>query len=497
MNSLGEHADQTAVYFNDTTLSYHKLDESIRRLAAGMQGLGVKKGDRVALMLPNVPHFIISYYAALYLGAVVVPINFLNSSEEIYRQVAETQSTLFITWQGFNKIVSQIASLSTCNNIIVLGERIPQQAQSLTHLISRSAPLHEPTALTDDDLAVINYTSGIAHQALGVELTHGALAASADICQDTYRMQSSDRILAVLPLFHTLSQTFLLHTTLTCGATIILFPRFDPQILVHDARKYKGTFLVAVPDMYKSLVDESELDPYLPSLRFCMSYGGHLPEELMHDFENRFDTMVLKSYGLTEAGSLVASTRTDRERRPNSVGLPLMGVEVQIRDGRGNILHPNTHGEIFVKSLSLMRGYHQNTEETKKRIFNNWLSTGDIGYVDLDHYLYIVERVDNIIVKGGFEIYPKEIESLIMELEVQEVAVIGVPDHVQGHEVKAYIVKKPESNLTAEHIAEYCNNSLPVYKCPKFIEFVDSIPKSPTGRVLKRLLPKKKTATSE
>jgi len=444
----------------------------------------------VAIMLPNVPHFCISYYAALYIGAVVIPLNFLNSPEEISRQLEECDVKAFILWQGFSHFSDHIPS--QCQTF-VLGDHIPAGSHSLTKVLSSSAPLTTPEHVNDDDLAVINYTSGIAHVALGAELTHGALAANTTICKDMFPLESIDRVLTVLPLFHPMGQSFVMHTALTSGASIILLPRVSSHDILSATEKHKATFLVLVPDALKAL-NQEEPQTSFPELRYCISYGGLLTDETMHEFENIYDTLVLKAYGLTEAGALVAATRAHLERRTNSVGIPLMGVELQIRDSRGNILHPNQNGEIFVKSPGLMRKYINNTEETEKRFVDGWLRTGDVGYLDLEHYLYILDRKDNIISKGGFEIYPKEIENLLLEFPgIEQVAVVGINDYVYGQEVKAFIVMKDGAECKWEDLYGFCKNSLPLYKCPQYIEFVDEIPKSSTGRVLKRILRKQKS----
>lgn len=480
------HSQETAIISGDAAITYGQFANAVKRLAAGLRQLGVEKGDRVAIMLPNVPHFCLSYYAILHLGAVVVPLNFMNDTHDIRRQLSDSEAKILITWQGFHKQASSaFSNTPTCTNLIYLGNSIPTNAYSLTHLISSSSPLETGAETDDSELAVINYTSGISDIALGAELTHEAIAATVEM----FRIGLQERLIAVLPLFHPLGQTLVMHASLAAGTSLVLLPRFQPLEVIRTIQKHQVTFMPAVPGMFRALNEVQEKNLDMPSLKYCMSYGGFLPDETLQDFENRYHATILKAYGLTEAGPLVSSSRITRDRKAESVGLPLIGVEVQIRDAAGSILRPGQSGEVYVKSPSLMRGYHNQAEETQKRLHDGWLASGDIGFLDIDHYLFIQERKDDIIVKGGFEIFPREVERVLLEFPgVDEAAVVAIADSVQGSEVKAFIVLKKDERPDSKALTQFCSNSLPMYKCPKFMDFVEKLPKSPTGRVLKRLL---------
>ncbi len=489
-NTVETFPENTAIFFGETSISYQSLHDAQKRLAAGLQRLGIKKGDRVAIMLPNVPHFCISYYAVLMLGAVAVPINFMHDAKEVEHQLLDCGAKLFITWENFLATgLPAFHSAPSCSQLIVLGEKIPAFSISLTKLIAGSEPSAPDIEAADSDIAVINYTSGITDIAMGAELSHDALAFNATTFIDLLRITPQEKLIAVLPLFHPLGQSIVMHASLAAGAPLVLLPRFRAEEVVRTIRKFNVTIMPAVPGMFKALNEVEGDDLRLPSLKYCMSYGGFLPYDILEEFEQKYDALILKAYGLTEAGPLVTSTRISHERIPESSGLPLIGVEVQIRDPKGRILRPNHSGEIFVKSPSLMKGYHGQPEETQRRLQDGWLATGDIGYIDINHYLYVQERKDDVIVKGGFEIQSREVERILHEHPaVDEAAVVAVPDAVHGSEVKAFIVLKNGYELTTKELLSYCQNLLPVYKCPKFIEKVEKLPKSPTGRILKRFL---------
>ncbi|MDZ7370013.1 MAG: AMP-binding protein [candidate division KSB1 bacterium] len=489
LQSAEQRPEAPALKFSDATVSYSRFVEALRRLAEALQHLGIQKGDRAALLLPNVPHFPICYYAILSIGGIVVPLNFMNDPRDLARQLDDSGAKLLIAWQGFEpQTAAAVAAAKQCRTIIYLGEEIPAGTYSLTQLIAASKPLEKFVEVSPDEPAIINYTSGISDVALGAELTHEAVLANAETIIEMFHLTPQDRLLAVIPLFHPFGQTFIMHAGLTAGSSLVLLPRFKADEVVAAVSKHSITVFPAVPGMLRAICNLDNTAPS-PSLKYVISYGGYLPQNLIEEFENRFQVPILKAYGLTEAGPLVSSSRLERDRRENAVGLPLMGVEVQIRDEEGRVKKPNQSGEIFVKSPSLMRSYHNQPEESRKRLQDGWLATGDIGYLDMDNYLYILERKDEIINKGGFEIFPREIETILCNFPgVAEAAVVGVPDPLHGSEVKACLVMQKGHRLDIQALNRYCEERLPVYKRPKYYECLEKLPKSPTGRVLKRLL---------
>ena len=481
--------EQIALVINETRIEYGRLLEAILRLASGLKSLGVRKGDRVAVMLPNVPHFIISYYSILELGAVVVPINIMFKEKDIAYQLSDSGAKIFITWTGFmSHVLPAVQASPSVKETLFLGDQIPRGTKSLTQIIAASRPFQEQVESGADDLGVINYTSGVADVALGAELTHAAISANATTCREMYLITSQEKILAVLPLFHPLGQTLLMHTPFLAGATIVLLPRFSVENIVKSILENKVTFMAGVPGIYQSL-DEANVDWTGSVLKYCVIYGGKLSKDTLHSFEEKSNAIVLKAYGLTEAGPIVSANRVHRDRKYQAVGLPIMGTEINIRNHQGELLRPNHSGEIWVHSPSIMRGYYNHPKETEKRLQDGWLFTGDIGYLDDEHYLYIQERKEDIILKDGFEIFPHEIEDILKQHRaVSEVAVVGIPDATHGTEIKVYIVFKENEKASEEELFQMCRGDLPLYKCPKNFEFCSELPKSPTGRILKRVL---------
>ena len=490
--SAARSPDQIALIFGEYKIAYGLLQESVRRLAAGLRGLGIEKGDRIAVMLPNVPHYYISAYAAFELGAVLVPINIMNEEAEITHVLADSGARILITWSGFKSQIAAAFERSTaCEHLLLLGDRIPKNSIALTRLIANSRPIEELPAVEGTDLGTINYTSGIADTALGAELTHEAQIANANTCREMFRITPEERIIAVMPLFHPLGQTLSLNLPMIVGASVVLVPRFDSAEITGLLHEHSVTFMAAVPKMFKSLLEaeQTRASDSPSSLKYCLCYGGSVAEKIRSAFEEKFNTVVLETFGLTEAGPLVTSQRIDRDRKAGSAGLPLLGTEVMIRDESGSQLLPNQSGQVWIKSPSLMSGYYNRPEETARRLKDGWLFTGDMGYLDEDHYLYIQEREEDIFIKGGFQIYPSEIENVLRQHEaVAEAAVVGVPDATHGSEVKAFVIAEPEQEIKVEQLQQFCSNALPVYKSPKYIEIVRDLPRSPTGRVLKRVL---------
>jgi len=483
--------EQIAIVFGDQQIEYGRLLEAVRRLAAGLSSLGVQKGDRVAILLPNLPHFCISYYASLFLGAIAVPINIMSNESQLAYLLQQSNAKVLISWTGFlAQVLAAGKATPSCEQIILLGPKMPTSCVPLTRLIAQSAPLTEgPESMPEE--AVICYTMAAADEELGALMSHSALLANATTCAEMFRIGAEDRVAGIMPLFHPLGQTLAMNATFLSGATLVLLPRFSAPAVVEAINQHRVTFMPAAPGMFRALIEGVPADISTPSLKLCLSYGGSMPEELLKTFETKFGAWILESYGLTEAGPLVSANRLNLDRKIGSVGLPLVGVDVQIRDELGVPLRPNKIGEIWINSPSTMIGYWSHPEPTAERLKNGWLFSGDMGYLDDEHYLFIQERKDDIIVKGGFHIYPFEVEAILKQhYEVAEVAVVAVPDAAQGSEVKAYVVRKPGGTCGSEELIEYCRNNLPYYKSPRYVEFCECLPKSATGRVLKYKLRK-------
>ncbi|HOT97834.1 MAG TPA: AMP-binding protein [bacterium] len=482
--------ENCAMVFGSHRIEYRRFYSAVCRLAAGLQSLGIQRGDRVALHLPNVSHFCISYYALLHIGAVVVPLNILSREAELTAILQHSGCRAIISWTGFTaQVQSALTQARECTLWLLLGDTMPRSALSLTQLIARSPEQSYDPVSSPDDLAVINYLAGSAEEALGAEFTHAALVASATTYSEMFRMTVDDRILAVLPLFHPLGQTLVMHGTFYTGATLVLQPRFVAAEVVAALRDHRITYLAAVPDMFKILSQLGPPDPPVTTLKYALSYGAQLQPGVVEAFEANFHCHLLEAYGFTEAGPLVTSARINRERKPGSSGLPLLGVEVRILNEEGVQLRPHQSGEIWVKSPSMMQGYHNKPDRTLQRLRDDWFFSGDIGYLDDEHYLFVQERKEDIITKGGFQIFSFEVEEILARHPaIAEAAVVGIPDPTQGQEVKAVLVLRPGVTLSRDELITWCREYLPVYKTPRYIEFVSALPKTTTGRILKNKL---------
>lgn len=491
--------DRPALILKEQEVSYSRFGEAVFRLARGLSEAGVKPGDRIALMLPNIVQFPVSYYAILAVGATVVPVNITYKEREVRYILEDAEVRGVIAWEGFRGTLTKAADgLDQCSLFIYLGQRIPRQSYSLTSLQVASAPLDKPAERPDDEVAVILYTAGTTGRPMGAELTHGNLSASGELLYDQFGFGEGDRVLAVLPLFHSFGQAVAMNAPLMCGATVVLEPKFEPARLLSTLRDGRVRWMVAVPQMLKQLLETQAEGAELPHLRYCITSGGPISEEVVARFEDRFGARVLPGYGLTETFSLVTCTRMDREWRPGSVGQPLYGIEVAIWGEEGHVLPPGRVGEIVVKGPTVMRGYLNRPKATEEVKAGGWLHTGDVGYFDEDGYLFIVDRKKDIIIKGGFSIFPSEIEQCLQaHPKVERAVVIGVPDEEQGEEVKAYVLLKPGERASAKEIIEYCKERMALYKCPKYVEFCSSLPRSTTGRVLKRVLREKEAGANK
>jgi long-chain acyl-CoA synthetase len=493
------------IVYGQTRITYDYFATVVNRLAAGFAYLGLKRGDRIVIMLPNVPQFLIVYYALLKLGVWVVPINVLYKEAEIQHVVIDSEADGFIAWQGFDRhLLSAIARVKKCRLHIFLGEKPPPSSIDLTRLIATSMKRFEHseiagTLIADaDDPAVVLYTAGATGSPKGAVLSHQNLAAAAAACWKNFAITLDDRFLAVAPLFHFLGQMMAMNLPLAAGASTVLLSRFDPQEVAETIARERITHLVAVPSMFPGLLRFNPEPALLSSLKCCIVSGAMLPGQVRDEFENRYGVPIYEGYGLVECNPLVTAFIPTAGRPPEkacSVGTQLPGLEVAVFDESGRQAPDGKIGEIFVRAPWVIQGYLNHGQISKEAFRNEWLGTGDLGWMDRDGYLYWVDRKSDVICKAGFPVYPSEVEAfLLLHPKVEECAVIGVADRFQSEEVKAYIVLRPSQHATKEEIVEFCKSNLALYKCPRHIEFCESLPHSVTGKVLKHLLREKKPA---
>ena len=501
LNSLIEHStlnnfEKVALTFEQSHLTYKELYNSILQLATGLQKLGLQKGDRVSLMLPNIFLFPIAYYAILRIGAIVVPINTMFREREIHYILEDSESSAILTWNGaLEEVGRAVEDIDSCSHLIVSGRDLPEEVVDLDALLAENPPNPNEVPVTSEDSAVILYTSGTTGRPKGAVLTHGNLASNAYASTIIGKIISKDIFLGVLPFYHSFGQTVSMNAAFYAGARIVLLPKFTPESVLQAIPRERITIFAAVPTMLKMLVDYDTPIPDLSSIRRLLSGGAKLEASLMEEFESKFGIPIHEGYGLTEASPVVTFNPEGFARKEGSVGIPLRDIYVKIVDESGNELVPGQEGEIIVRGPNVMKGYLNRPEATREILRDGWLYTGDIGYLDEEGYLYIVDRKRDMIIKGGFNVYPREIEELLLHHPaIAEVAVVGVSDPVQGEEVKAYVVLKKDANISSNEIIDYCMSQIARYKCPKYISILQSLPKNSLGRVQKHLLKRGRSA---
>jgi long-chain acyl-CoA synthetase len=509
-HSARTYPNHPAIFFRETTLTYAELHVAVRRCAAALRDLGLQQGERIALLLPNCPPFILGYYAAAEIGAVAVPASPLLKPAELEYIWADAEVRMVITagpllahvqaarqnLPRLSYVVSvtareELPDPAAADNIpgfLTFPELLARGAQ----LLAQGASPSEGRPIEDNDCAVIIYTSGTTGRPKGAMLSHRNLRRNVEQVQEALRFTDSDRFLTALPLFHSFAGTICQHLVLARGCAAVLLENFLPNRVLEAVEKHKVTIFPAVPAMYHALLN-SPLDRAYDtsSLRFFISGGAPLPAALLHAVEARFGVPVLEGDGPTECSPVTSVNLPDQERKVGSVGLPLPGVKIAVFDDKDNPLPANEIGEIVVQGDNVMLGYLNQPEATAEVMTSGWYHTGDLGKIDEDGYVYIVDRKKDMIITAGLNVYPREIEeALFTHPGVQDAAVIGQPNAARGEEVVAVIVKRPNVELTERELIHYCRERLANYKVPRRVLFRETLPRGGTGKVVKRLLKK-------
>ncbi|MBI3942244.1 MAG: long-chain fatty acid--CoA ligase [Chloroflexi bacterium] len=502
-NSAKEYPGNKAVIFNDICLNYAQVNGAANQFANVLRDLGVQPGEKVALMIPNIPYFPICYFGILKTGAIVVPLNVLFKAPEIEYHLEDSESTILVVWEGFvEEALKGFQVAETCRQILVIQApggkaEYPENVQIYQKLMAQAKPVSETHPTMPDDTAVILYTSGTTGRPKGAELTHFNMFSNAVYAgRDLLGVQPGDIALAVLPLFHSFGQTCVMNAGFGIGAGITLLPRFEPDKALAILERDGVNYFAGVPTMYWYLLNYPEahkfnLEKIASNLRICASGGSALPVETMRAFEAKFNVQILEGYGLSETSPVASFNVRHRPRKPGSIGVPIWGVEMKIVDENDRDLPQGQAGEIVIRGHNVMKGYYQRPEATAEAIKNGWFHSGDIGYMDEDGYFFIVDRKKDMIIRGGFNIYPREVEDVLMgHPAVSMAAVLGVPHESLGEEVKAFIVLKAGQQASAEELIAYSKERLAAYKYPRTIEFRDQLPLNATGKILKRELRK-------
>jgi long-chain acyl-CoA synthetase len=481
-DSAAKHADRPALKLDDAELTYGQLDEGSARLAALLGSKGVEPGDRVGIMLPNVPYFAVCYYGTLRAGGVVVPMNVLLKGREVGFYLSDPGAKILFAWHEFEEAAKKGADEAGVELVLVKPGEFEKR-------LEEQDPGDKAVAERDgSDTAVILYTSGTTGKPKGAELTHDNLRKNTEAAVGLFSLDDSAITLGALPLFHSFGQTCGLNATISVGGCLTLIPRFDPAKALEIIQRDKVNVFEGVPTMYSAMLHLDGRDDYdTSSLNVCASGGAAMPGETMRAFEKAFDTKILEGYGLSETSPVASFNHPDKERKEGSIGTPIEGVEMKVVDDDGKDVDQGEVGEIVIKGHNVMKGYYGREDATAEAIKDGWFYSGDMAKVDEDGYFFIVDRKKDLIIRGGYNVYPREVEEVLYEHPaVREVAVIGMPHDDLGEEVGAAVALKDGESVSEDDIQVYVKENVASYKYPRKVWFVDDLPKGPTGKILKR-----------
>ena len=483
LETVRRHPQGVALRLDERVVSYEDLDAAAAHLAGVLRGRGVSAGDRVAVSLPNVVPFAVCYYGVLRLGAVVVPMNPLLKAREIAYHLSDSGATVLLAGTDFADTAQDGAQQTGAQVILIDPGEDPAQ------LGGPAEPVVEVTAREDSDTAIILYTSGTTGKPKGAELTHANLGSNAEVAATAILgLGPTDVILGALPLFHAFGQTCALNTAVRVGAALTLLPRFEPGAALAAIGRDRVTVFEGVPTMFSAILHHPDASGYdMSSLRTCISGGAALPVEVMRAFEEKFGCTVLEGYGLSETSPVASFNLPNLERKPGSIGPALPGVQMTLLDDTGRPAAPGEVGEIAIRGANVMKGYWGKPEATAEAFVDGWFRTGDIARRDEDGYYFIVDRKKDLIIRGGYNVYPREVEEVLYEHPaVAEAAVIGIPHDSLGEEIGAAIALKPGAHATPEELIAHVKPLVAAYKYPRKVWLVDSLPKGATGKIQKR-----------
>jgi long-chain acyl-CoA synthetase len=512
---LEQHArlapEKEAIVWNEMRFTYGELNALSNRVANALTAMGIGHGDKVALACPNLPFFPIVYYGIVKTGAVVVPVCILFKAREVEYHLRDSDAKVVFTFEGttefpLGKVIKEgFDRVETCENLVVMTidptapSPFPEH-QTLTEITTDQPETFETFPTKPEDTCAILYTSGTTGQPKGAELTHLNLMTNITttygihlpVLDFTDNQQKT--CLITLPLFHTTGQTVQMNTNIYAGNRVVLLPKFEPQATLEAMEREKVNFWVGVPTMFWALLKYVEETGYDVSkiranMKVLTSGGAPMPVEVMKEFEQVFGLRVLEGYGLSETSPLATFNHFAKPSKPGTVGQPIFGVEVRCVDENDREVPRGERGEIVIRGSNVMKGYYKRPEATAEAFRGGWFHTGDIGVMDTEGYLAIVDRKKDMILRGGYNVYPRELEEVIMtHPAVSLVAVIAVPDERLGEEIKAFVVRKPGAELSEEDFIDWCRNQLAANKYPRYVEFRDELPVGNTGKIFKRAL---------
>ncbi|GAA0911476.1 long-chain fatty acid--CoA ligase [Nonomuraea longicatena] len=501
-DSARNRPDDTAIVFGDMRLPYSMVDTVANQVANLLVSRGIRKGDKVALACPNVPYFPFVYFGILKAGATVVPLNVLLKSREIAYHLDDSDAKALICFEGTPELPlgergkEGFEAAQGCEHFIVLPATAlaveSEYGESIWAALDGMSGQFETVQTAPDDTAVILYTSGTTGQPKGAELSHQNMLVNALTCDKMFpRTEGGDVYLAVLPLFHSFGQTVVQNTGFLRGSPVVLMPRFEPGEALEIMAKEGVTFLAAVPTMYWGLLTKIHAEGVTAptSLRIAVSGGSGAPIETLNDFEKTFGFGILEGYGLSETSPVASFNQIGRVTKPGTIGTPIWGVEMKLIDTDWNTVEGEGPGEIAIRGHNIMKGYYNRPEATAEVVKDGWFRSGDIGTRDADGYYSIFDRAKDMIIRGGFNVYPREVEEVLMSHPaVSLVAVVGIAHDSHGEEVKAYVIPAKDASVTEDELIAWAKENMAAYKYPRVVEFRESLPMTISGKILKREL---------
>jgi len=492
--------ERIAVIGGERKVTYQQLEELTNRVAHSLVKLGLHPGQKVLLMLPNIPEFVVAYFGILKPGGVVVPINVLYKAREIEFLLSDSEAIALVACTEFlDEALEAYRNVPTCKHLVLVdySTKAPKVDDPGVHrfddLIEAGQPEFEIVALTPEDTAVIGYTSGTTGKPKGAELSHFNLFFQCRVLPELTGepRQGNEVRMAVLPLFHSYGQSCVMNTVLALGSTLTLMPRFEPAQAMEIIQRDRVTHFAAVPTMYQTMLNHPDRARYdLSSLQRCATGGAPIPLETLETWKKHYHFPIQEGYGLTETSPTATWSQGPVKPKAGSCGKAIWGCQIKIVDDAGNTQPPGKEGEVLIRGVNVMKGYYKQPEATAQVLKDGWFYSGDIGKLDEEGYLYIVGRKKDMILRGGFNIYPREIEELLYEHPaVAEAAVVGVKHEELGEEIKAVVYLKPGSKATEEEIQAYCKERIAAFKYPRIVEIRDQpLPKGPSAKILKREL---------
>ncbi|SOC02937.1 long-chain acyl-CoA synthetase [Ureibacillus xyleni] len=515
-----KYPNKISVHFMGRDLTFKEVYESSLKFANYLRRLGVEKGDRVAIMLPNCPQAVIAYYGVLYAGGIVVQTNPLYTERELQYQMEDSGAKVILALDILYPRITKVLKRTKIENVIITavkdylpfpknliypfiqkrqyGFSVKVEHKGITHLFTEIMRTQEATPInvpfnSEEDIALLQYTGGTTGSPKGVMLTHRNLVANTKMCDAwMYKCKDGEEVfLGVLPFFHVYGMTTVLILSVMKYGKMVLLPKFDIEQTLKTIDKHKPTLFPGAPTMYIGLLNHPDIGKYdLSSIKACLSGSAPLPVEVQEKFEAITGGKLVEGYGLTETSPVTHVNFIWGNRVKGSIGVPWPDTDaVILRSSDGTILPPGEIGEIAIKGPQVMKGYWNRPEDTAMTFVDGWFLTGDLGYMDDDGYFYVVDRKKDMIIAGGFNIYPREVEEVLYEHDaIQECVVAGIPDPYRGETVKAYIVLKEGKSVTEAELNKYCRQNLAAFKVPRYYEFRKELPKTAVGKILRRTL---------